>query len=723
MPPVARIVPSSADITRVANLPRRDWRIGADELTVRVTDALRTERACACCGAQRGPHFRVPAHLGDPHSPIAPDGTRVCRLRRIPLSLYPHQAAVLVNFDWKQGALVPVGVGRGKTLAGFLIVTVSQSTRPLLVLQAGLIKKAKRNLAELSLYWKIPNWIKMISYSVLGRVSGKEELIRYAPDLLVFDEVHALKSRKAAVTKRVERYIMHHHTHKLPTAILPGHVPPLPYHGNPLPTPQDYRVAIVQDRDGTEAHEHRQCELCKLRITPRGYGRFGVRVVGMSGTITTQSPKDFCHIAHMCLPGGDAPVPSSYPELERWHYALAVLANPISRYEPGALLAFCDARENGLEPEQAARRGYARRIDETPGVVGTNDTGVKASLSISEYTPPKSAAIDEAFAMLRGDKSRCQANWDVESLRNGEPTVLGDARYRGWRLPNGWELVDGVEIYRHALELSLGFYYVWNDPPPEWWLEARRYWKKFARGIVKLGRIDSEFEVANLAHSIPCTINEMRDRDGLVSHEDPRIGNAHPYDHWVICRDHYKKDRIAIWICDSVLRDVTAWLHANPRGIVWTDQVAFGVALSQMSGRPYFQNKGLDQSGTYIDDATGSIIASLDSNKTGRDLQFKWDTNLFTCALSDGAEAQQVLARTHRDGTEADEVQAALIMGCIEHATAFETAQMRARYIEDILPGNEQQRLNFADISIEAPSVLQEQHGTGTAEFRWFKNE
>lgn len=427
-----KIVQYSADIARVLALPRRDWRVGIEELAARATDLLRTDKACACCGGTRF-HFRVPAHMGNPHALIAPDGTRPCKLRRIPLSLHGHQAAVLIEASWNHGALVPVGVGRGKTLIGFLLVTVLESTRPLLVLQAGLIEKAKRNLIELSQYWKIPNWIKMLSYQVLGRVTGKEELIKYQPDLLIFDEVHGLKSRKAAVTKRVERFVTHHHTHRLPELPAHGAGPysaPVPYHGNPLPTPSDYAPRVA-DNAGKEGREHKECELCKARIAPRGYGRHGVRVVGMSGTITTQSPKDFTHIAHMCLPGGAAPVPSTYAELERWHFATAVLVNPISRWEPGALLAFCDARENGIEPERAVRLGLARRFLETPGIIGTTDDGVKASLEIYQWTPTRSEAIDDAFARLRGDATKCRLTWDAAALAGGEPQVTGDPMYRG----------------------------------------------------------------------------------------------------------------------------------------------------------------------------------------------------------------------------------------------------------------------------------------------------
>lgn len=719
-------VPPSSDILRVLGLPRRDWRLGAEALAQRATDLLRTDKACACCGGMRA-HSRVAPERGNPADRIGPDGLRPCKLRHIPLSLYPHQALVLIEAAQNSGALVPVGVGRGKTLIGFLLVTVLQSVRPLLVLQAGLIEKAKLNLAALAPYWKIPNHIKMISYEVMGRVSGKEELIRYQPDLIVCDEVHRLKSRKAAVTKRFDRFIVHHHTHKLPPVGAP-----LPYAGSTIPA-----AAIVLGNGGEAAKEHRECELCKARIAPKGFGPFGLRVVGMSGTITTQTPKDFAHIAHWCLPGGRAPVPSTYVELDRWHNALGVNVSEFARLMPGELIRFCDSRENGLEPTQAARVGFGRRMFETPGIVGTNDDNVKASLQISAWEPaglggrtyPESAAIDDAFAMLRGDEARCTVVYGNEGAE-----VTGDPKYMGGKLPpcenyeQGWELVDGVEVYRHALELSLGFFYIWKDPPPAYWLEARRFWKKFVRSIVGLGKIDSELECAQAAHRFQRTIDDMLAADGKDPHKDPAIGGAHPYDHWVRVRESYKKEQKAVWICDSVLKSCADWLHSNSRGILWTSHIAFGRKLEEFCGVPYFAQEGRDSRGRVLDECAqsanafgGPIIASLGANKTGRDLQFKWDSNLIMHPMSDGAEAQQQLARTHRDGQDSDTVTAELFMGCVEHAAAFELAQTRARYIEDI--SQERQRLNFADVLVPSCGEItsRSNHISGPESFRWWK--
>lgn len=665
-------VPRTPELERVLALPRRDWTIGGEDLARRATDALRTAVNCRACGGSR-------------------EHVRGCELRRIPLSLRVPQAVALVEAALYQGALLPIGVGKGKTLIMFLLAYVLESTRPMLVLQAGLISKAERNWRDLSVYWMIPNWIKLISYEVLGRVSAKEELDRFSPDFMGFDEVHKLKSPKAAVTIRVRTHIEHHR-----------------YHEKPHP---------------------KTCRLCEAHVPPlaliaRGQ-RNRLRVVGASGTITTKSLKDFAQIAHWCVPEhyplplhGNTP---SYVELERWRLALDANVNPISRIEPGALLNMCDHRENDApDSTTAARKGYARRLRETPGIVVTTDDTVKASLQISALEAPKSAAIDDAFDRLRGDSKRADSR--IVITAQGEVEIPGDSAYSGWKLPDGWALVDGVEVYQYALQLNLGFFYLNVDAagnrPPAHWLEARRLWGAFVRQTIKLGKYDSDLDVANHAHQFNVTVDDMLKSttdNPDAEHEDRTIGRRHVYDHWRMTRDSFKKSRRAIWICDSVLKACKAWLDSHPRGILWTEHIAFGERLSEYSGRPYFGQEGRDANGVLIDDGNGPIIASLGANKTGRDLQFKWSDNLFLTAMGDAAECEQAFARTHRDGQDEDTVTVQLWTGCIEHVNAFENAVRLARYIEDI--GTQPQKLNFADLSVPSVSDIESRPGA-----RWRKD-
>lgn len=642
-------VPHSTELERVLAIPRRDWQVGADAFAVALTDALRTGRACAVCGGQR-------------------EHGRGCRLRRIPLSLRGVQAAALFNADWMQGLLGPIGVGRGKTLIHLLMARVLGSMRPMLVLQGGLIGKTRREWLELAVYWQIPNWLKLISYEVLGRVSGKEELERFQPDLIAFDEVHKLKSQKAAVTRRVLAYVEHHRYH---------------------------------------AAKNRKCRLCEENVPPRALIAAGLRkrlrCVGLSGTITSKSLKDFAHIMHMCVPEYSV-VPNSWHELECWRMALDENVNEISRVAPGALLKLCtpDDWKDGASSLTVARRGFARRLRETPGIVATTDSALGASLQLSAREPPPSPAIERAFELLR----------------------------RAWQLPDGHQCVDGVEVYRHALELSRGLYRIWNPRPPLPWLEARSYWGTAVRYVIRQGKYDSEQDVAMNAHRFRITVNDVigwRNPDKKpelpLKHADPVIGAMHVYDYWQQQKTApqpgtglpFKPNSEAVWICDSVLCDAADWLASHPRGIVWTDCTAFGPMLAKFSGRPYFGEQGLDASGRYIEDATGPIIASLDANKTGRNLQFKWSDNYYVCAMGDGAETEQALARTHREGQDEDTVTAEFFLGCVEYALAFDAARSRARYIEEA--STNPQKLNYADITFPTADEIVAR----TESWRWRK--
>jgi hypothetical protein len=186
----------SAELVRIAQLPRRDWEPGADEHAARVTGAMRSR-----------------------------DGT---------MSARPVQGAMLHDL-WRYGGLfAPVGVGRGKTLTSLLASSVAVSVRPLLVLPAALVTKTRREWIALAKHWQIPTFLRIVSYQWMGRVGAagypcptckndadkKKKcgacegegrlggmLATYKPDLIIFDEAHYVKNPKAAVTRRFDRYI------------------------------------------------------------------------------------------------------------------------------------------------------------------------------------------------------------------------------------------------------------------------------------------------------------------------------------------------------------------------------------------------------------------------------------------------------------------------------------------------------------------------------------
>ena len=137
---------------------------------------------------------------------LAEEMTEILRTPNGTMRLRPIQAMALHDIGVVGGLFAPIGVGEGKTLITLLAPFVLGAERPLLLLPASLIRKTERERRELAKHWLVSD-VQMVSYEMLGRVQAASLLDRIKPDLIIADEVHKLKNRKAAVTRRVARYM------------------------------------------------------------------------------------------------------------------------------------------------------------------------------------------------------------------------------------------------------------------------------------------------------------------------------------------------------------------------------------------------------------------------------------------------------------------------------------------------------------------------------------
>jgi hypothetical protein len=503
--------------------------------------------------------------------PVCPPGlaeelTELLKTPEGKMTLRPLQALALHDIGVCGGALLLLGLGHGKTLTSLLAPYILEAKRPLLILPANLIKKTAREARELSKHWLVPSNVRLISYQMLGLVQSARDLEVYAPDAIIADELHRLKNRDAAVTRRVERYMEDHPETKF---------------------------------------------------------------VGMTATAMRSSILDFAHLARWALKDR-APVPLRDQEASEWALALDErVENEFQRMQPGALLEMSEPLDIETDGEiMAARRGFKRRLRETPGVVVSAEDGsdVDVKLSIRAVRYEVGSSIRGYYQTLRDDKIA----------------------------PTGEDLWEATEIHRHAKELALGFCQRWDPPAPEDWKAARKAWAQFVRGVLQRSRTwDSPDHVASA-----CDLGKLPN-DKLVA--------------WRQIKRKFIPHPVPVWHDDTALKLCAKWMKTP--GIVWVSHVPFGERLSKMTGARYYREQGLSTDGQVIEDADPSeaVIASSDSNREGRNLQKQFYRNLITSMPEGWDSIHQLIGRTHRPGQTRDVV-VDVLLGCAEHERAWRKA-------------------------------------------------
>lgn len=299
-----RPVRHTEGLERVRCLPRRDWReYPIPEVVQFMTSAL----------AKRGAGCAMP--------------------------LRPIQAVALAELHDFGGGFWPVQVGGGKTLISLLAPRVVDAKRPVLLVPASLraktIREAKTVYAQ---HYSLPT-LSIQSYQTLSRdYDGWLEAKK--PDLIVADECHFLKNTRAAVTKKLSRYLS------------------------------------KARKDGRQ-----------------------VRFVAMSGTAAGRSLRDFWHLIRWAL-GAGAPVPDKWEDMIEWGLALDSKVEDWSRLAPGPLLTLGPYDTQAPLVEQG-RQAFGARLDATPGVIVARGDRPPAGLEIRARMLQLPRTLDEHFHRLR----------------------------------------------------------------------------------------------------------------------------------------------------------------------------------------------------------------------------------------------------------------------------------------------------------------------------------
>ncbi len=225
--------------------------------------------------------FALPRRVLELNEADAAAVTAVFRKPGGTMTLWPIQAACLVEAAQADGLFAMVGVGAGKTLVTLMLPEAMGAKRAVLLVPSRLKKKTEHEIEHVyGQHFNLPlDRLTIVTYEELSSAKKHDVLDKLDPDLLIADECHSVASRASARGKRLHRF----------------------------------------------TREHPAC-------------RYGF----LSGTVTTRSVTDYMPLVELAL-RKNSPVPGHYREQRDWGGALDV--KPQYLMMPGILKKFCEDKE------------------------------------------------------------------------------------------------------------------------------------------------------------------------------------------------------------------------------------------------------------------------------------------------------------------------------------------------------------------------------------------
>lgn len=383
-----------------------------------------------------------------------------------------------------------------------------------------------------------------------------------------------------------------------------------------------------------------------------------------TGTPFGVSLKDFAHQMSAALREG-SPVPRSHLDLDEWCRALDADVPEQTAMGFGALYQL---------DERDPIEGFQRRLRETPGIILSRDPPLPIPVHIETHLAPIDPVIEDAIRELR----------------------------KKWRTPDGIDCKDGVEVWRHAREISTGFYSVWVPRAPEHWREARAAWARECRETLSNNRRDLDTEEQLIRH--------------MAAEPDHYPEALETFQLWQEIEPDFVPNPVPHWISDTVIDWVMKWSRKGP-GLIWTDRPTVGQRLADR-GLPYYGEEGVDaRTGRFVmdHDPKKPCVLARRANDSGRNLQ-AFDRNLIIDVPARGTDWEQLIGRTHRRGQKAQRISVDVLCGVVEDVAGFWKAHGRALRAQQIT--GQAQKLCHADLSCVIEEIALDK-----SEPRWVRSK
>lgn len=549
-----------------------------------------------------------------PRRTILPDGDLLAiadHLKRPPRSgidpwsIRPVQAQALKEIQECRGFLGSIGVGHGKTLISFLAPSILEAVAdpyPCVILIPSAVRDgffAEWSLCAQHFVQPPRNMLHVMTYEELSTRNTMARLNTIQPKLIIADECQNLRRFEAARTKRFCRFM--------------------------------------------DAHPD-------------------TMFVAMSGTLTTNEPSDYAHLANYAL-GSLSPLPRPIDDdasLQSWNKVLGYNKRPtdsdwlefsnLSDVFGGASLHSEADDEGRLD---TARKAYLNRLLDCNGTLLTEESScdTRILMTLHDFTVPDN--VKEVF----------------ESVRENKCTPDGEDYFAA-----------EVDTWRALTQLSFGFYYTWDWPDGiinSDWRDRRCQWNRFVNKELSDSSDENYDSMALVRDHI---IAQLEEDPSLVATSDLHWAWAD----WAhkICPLHNvpfvevpEPPRKPVWVDPYAIDEVIRLANESAvPTIFWYQSEAVETALRSTGMPVYGKGEQIPR------DNPHTCAASLLVHGTGLNLQ-AWHRMVVVEVPSSGSRWEQLIGRMHRQNQTHD-VEVVVFQHTDVLKKSFAHAMGRAAYME-----------------------------------------
>ena len=403
-----------------------------------------------------------------------------------------------------------------------------------------------------------------------------------------------------------------------------------------------------------EAHLLRNLKSARVRRLDNYMIKFSPMFCALSGTLVARSIVDYSHLASWAL-GAYSTIPRIASIVQEWCLS-------IEEGIPSKLV-------NTIIPK-GSKEEYLSRLQRTKGIVITKSQEVGASLVINKEKISMPASLKKSIAIAMSTNDIVSATNEILD------TDQLEAMFQSSDL---WTPKDAF-LLRVWGQISCGFVYTWDWQDREIdseWIQAKRDWGRASFKMLESSTFDSISLISQFSETekAPAYLRNAWMRWKQVKDRDPPMTRA-------------------IWLDTFLIDYVEDWLSKQDQPcIIWVQYAALANALKdRLKIECYGAGEEDANRLNKNKDTAHHCIMSIKAHATGKNLQ-AWNNQIVVHPLAHPSTWEQLLARTHRPGQNADEVFCSVLTTGL-FGKAWHKAVKDSQYIEETT--GQKQRINYA---------------------------